>query len=127
MRLAWGNVTAEYPDVQASIYGGHARNLVTVLVDANKALQFDGPSLWWFRVDSEPGRARAIPPEGFEAVVILGSDSGSPCVFRTYERYHFAGLTLRAPRPWPLHHTPTRAIMRQRLYSKLDRSWVSGQ
>lgn len=92
MRLAWDKVAADYPMVDAHIYGSHARNLVTVQADAQKQLRFDGPSPWSFRAGEEPGRVRSIPLDGCVAVVIVGCDFGPACVFRTYKRYHFAGL-----------------------------------
>jgi hypothetical protein len=92
MRLAWDQVAPDHPDTEVSIYGGHARNLVSVKANAAAALQFDGPPLWSFRVGTEPSRARSIPLAGVDAVVITGCDFGPPCVFRTYKRYHFAGL-----------------------------------
>lgn len=95
MRLAWDKVAAEYPMVEALIYGAHARNLVTVQADAHKELQFDGPPLWSFRAGNDPGRARSIPLGDSDAIVIVGCDFGPSCVFRTYKRYHFAGLNGR--------------------------------
>jgi hypothetical protein len=92
MRLAWDKVAADYPTVDAHIYGAHARNLVSVQADAQKELRFDGPPLWSFRAGDEPGRARSIPLGGCDAIVIVGCDFGPTCVFRTYKRYHFAGL-----------------------------------
>lgn len=92
MRLAWDKVAPQHPEIDAVIYGAHAKNLVTASVAADSSLRCEGPPFWTFKAGDAPNRAREIALRDFDVAVIVGCDFGPSCVFRTYRRYHFSGL-----------------------------------
>lgn len=92
MRLGWDKAAPNHPDIDAVIYGAHARNLVTASVADDASLSCEGAPFWVFTAGDEPNRARSIPLGSFGRIVIVGCDFGPICVFKAYKRYSFAAL-----------------------------------
>lgn len=92
MRLAWSAAAPGYPDIDAVIYGAHAKNLVTASISDDASLGCDGAPFWAFSKAGEPSRAISIPLGSFDRFVIVGCDFGPIDVFRAYRRYSFSGL-----------------------------------
>ena len=98
LRQGWDLAAPEFPGIDATIFGQHARGLITAAVSEQGGLSTRTGPFLSFRAGDPPARAPVIALPDYDAFVLVGCDFGSQAVFHTYMAYHFSGLKSRQGR-----------------------------